>query len=262
MYVQPFVQLQPHREPKEDAIPIYVYALTRPSRVEIGPGRVQVQRWDGSLPLALFHFTIAYPLHGRDDVFRAFWPHLAVKDATNVFHVSKRKVTEVLSLALGHTAPLLTTYEMGYYSHSPDYRIWCDAARLLDIHRMLQSGDAPDEMTLIQEALVLSETEYLEQMTHAWMKDVRALLAAAFVDISTLAGKRLVEHDRPDKALVLFQRALHLNPIREDALRGYMQVCAEQGMAELAAQAYQTFLKQTQAISPETTALAEQLAFA
>ena len=32
----------------------------------------------------------------RDDIFNTFWPSLSIKEATNVFHVTKRKVNEIL----------------------------------------------------------------------------------------------------------------------------------------------------------------------
>ncbi len=76
--------------------------------------------WDGSLPQHLFYYFVDHPMVTRDEIFAVFWPKMSVKEATNVFHVTKRKISE----RLGHE---LTNYSGGFYIHSPKLTIHYDA---------------------------------------------------------------------------------------------------------------------------------------
>ena len=40
----------------------------------------------------------------RDEIFETFWPGLPTKEATNVFHVTKRKISERLGYELTSSA--------------------------------------------------------------------------------------------------------------------------------------------------------------
>ncbi|MFQ3674014.1 MAG: hypothetical protein SNJ83_10505, partial [Aggregatilineales bacterium] len=49
----------------------------------------EMVNWDGALPRQMFYYFLDHPLVTRDEIFKVFWPQLPVKEATNVFHVTK-----------------------------------------------------------------------------------------------------------------------------------------------------------------------------
>ena len=60
----------------------------------------EVEDWDGLLPRSLFFYLVDKGMTTRNDIFDTFWPTLSVREATNVFHVTKRKISEVLGTDL------------------------------------------------------------------------------------------------------------------------------------------------------------------
>src|SRR5262249_51927401 len=54
---------------------------------------VPVTDWNGPLVRNLFYYLVDHPMVTRAEIFETFWPELPVKEATNVFHVTKRKIT-------------------------------------------------------------------------------------------------------------------------------------------------------------------------
>lgn len=59
-----------------------------------------VHTWDGVLPKNLFFYFIDRGITTRDAIFQSFWPKLPIKEATNVFHVTKRKISEIIGFDL------------------------------------------------------------------------------------------------------------------------------------------------------------------
>jgi len=86
-----------------------VYALGRGYALVNGQ---EITNWDGALPRNLFFFFMDNPLITRDEIFATFWPGLSVKEATNVFHVTKRKISERISMKVAETG----SYELTQYT--------------------------------------------------------------------------------------------------------------------------------------------------
>ena len=82
-----------------------VYAFGRGHALVNG---LPITNWDGALPRNLFFFFMDHPLVTRDEIFETFWPDLSVKEATNVFHVTKRKITERISMKISRKRQLRT----------------------------------------------------------------------------------------------------------------------------------------------------------
>src|SRR6185436_12766505 len=78
-----------------------------------------VESWDGPLPRNLFYYFVDHPMVTRDELFETFWPELPTKEATNVFHVTKRKISERLGFEL-------TAYSGGFYRPSGQMAVHYD----------------------------------------------------------------------------------------------------------------------------------------
>ena len=93
-----------------------IYALGRGYAFVNGQ---EITNWDGALPRNLFFYFVDHPLVTRDEIFATFWPKLSVKEATNVFHVTKRKISERISGKVGGSKSYeLTQYQAGFYMPS------------------------------------------------------------------------------------------------------------------------------------------------
>src|ERR1700694_1025432 len=75
-----------------------------------------IAQWDGMLPYTLFFYMVDRGMTTRDEIFKTFWPNLSIREATNVFHVTKRKVNELLGFDL-------TAYWSGFYRISPNVEL-------------------------------------------------------------------------------------------------------------------------------------------
>src|SRR5258708_4078181 len=70
-----------------------IYAL---SGGEVLLNGLPIREWGGPLAHHLFLYLLSHPLVTRDEIFQTFWPRLSTKEATNVYHVTKRKIAELI----------------------------------------------------------------------------------------------------------------------------------------------------------------------
>src|SRR5579862_1366238 len=80
---------------------------------------LEITEWGGPLPRHLCWYMADRGAVTRDEIFEKFWPTLPAKEATNVFHVTKRKISE----ALGNE---LTTFHERFYQRSKELNIFYD----------------------------------------------------------------------------------------------------------------------------------------
>lgn len=170
-----------------------------------GPGRALVNGktvgdWDGILPRNLFLFMVDRNMATRDDIFRAFWPTLSIREATNVFHVTKRKISEILGFDL-------TIYGSGYYQIAPKIDLHYDVFKFIEA---VQNGSIQDNNTGIEtlnQALQVFRGDYLSGNKADWAVERRGELRLMYADaLSTLSTFHARSGDKP-RADALFSRA-------------------------------------------------------
>lgn len=144
--------------PTSDQPQIEIFALGSGHALVNG---VPVTQWDGELPRNLFFFFVDRQNVSRDEIFDAFWPVLSVKEATNVFHVTKRKVNE----RLGND---LTQYASGSYSYNDQVSVYYDVA---DFTQAVEDGDK-------KRARQLYRAPFLHRLNMEWTVARREELAA------------------------------------------------------------------------------------
>jgi two-component SAPR family response regulator len=214
-----------------------------------------ITNWDGALPRNLFFYFMDNPLVTRDQIFETFWPNLPVKEATNVFHVTKRKISERIGLKIEEPGSYeLTQYGSGFYTPSDKL------VRHYDVHdfeaaveRALLTMDEREEILLLSRAIDLYRSPFLQGLEMRWMvarRDrLKTLYGQALVSLARIAKRR----GEKEKALGLFVRALRETPEREDVHREVMGLYLGIGMVEDARRQYQTlvaYLKEAQNIEP------------
>ncbi|NLE51332.1 MAG: hypothetical protein GX613_07990 [Chloroflexi bacterium] len=197
----------------------HVYANGRP-----------VTSWDGSLPRHLFYYFVDHPMVTRDQIFEVFWPKMSVKEATNVFHVTKRKISERLGFEL-------TQYSSGFYLPSPKIEIHYDVRVFEDaVHEAMENEEsAPANWSL---AVQMYRAHFLPAIRTPWVEARRDELQNKYAQALIGLGR----YHRREGELALAQgyllRALREKPDWEDVHRDVMNIYREQGRRDDAAAQY------------------------
>lgn len=232
-----------------------VYALGKGRVVVNG---VTVEKWDGYLPRVLFHFFVDRGLVTREEVFESFWATLQAKEATNVFHVTKRKIHDVIGFDL-------TTYTSGYYRIAPDVDLCYDTATFLDCVQRSDGVDDDEALVLLNRAVHLYRNDFLRGITAEWVEARRASLRNQYVDALTNLARLHERAERYPSALNFYARAMSMQPFREDLARSLMSLHLKQAQPGRALEVFerleQAVMRQTGAskLDKRTVALAKQI---
>jgi two-component SAPR family response regulator len=196
---------------------IEIYAFGKPQTVVNGQ---PIRQWEGMLPKLLFYYLADHRLVTRDEVFRDFWPKVSTKDATDIFHVTKHKVTEVLGRNAGGRPLEWTQYTQGFYVPSSVYvRHYDVAAFETAVERARNTEPLSEREAHLRTALGLYKGPFLEGMNAPWILERRAELARMHAEAQILMGRVHCEHGRAAESAAAYEGALKLLPLREDIQR-------------------------------------------
>ncbi len=220
-----------------------VYAFGRGHAVSNGR---EIQSWDGALPRNLFFYFIDNPLVTRDQIFEIFWPKLSIRDATNVFHVTKRKITERISMMVsGGGSYELTTYSTGFYVPGDKIVRHYDVADFEQaIEGALLSTDPAVRQTLYREAIDMYKAPFLFPLNLPWVEARRKQLQAMYSEALNGMARLKAEEQAWEESLGFYVRALRESPQREDFHRGAMRMYINLGRNADAWQHYLLLEKQ------------------
>ncbi len=163
----------------------------------LGPGRVLingrlVEHWDGVLPRMLFFYFVDRGMTTRDEIFRTFWPNLSTREATNVFHVTKRKISEILGTDL-------TVYWSGFYRISPDLELHYDVVKFAEAVQNAAVADDEEAIWLLQNAITLYNGPFLSMMEQTWVAQRREELASNYAEALAGLARIYKNHDAPPR---------------------------------------------------------------
>ncbi len=191
-----------------------------------------IRHWDGALPRSLFYYLVDRGMVTRTEIFETFWPSLSSREATNVFHVTKRKINEVLSADL-------TVYWSGFYHISPRIELSYDVALFTQAIQHASVAHAGDAALLWEQALTLYRTDYLRGSDMAWVKQRRDDLNAMLCDACLQLARIYEQGGEIRQALRVLLRAAAANPYREDVALALMQACRALDWPDYARAVYQ-----------------------
>lgn len=223
-------------------LPEYVQQTDGTMLLEVrtfGYGRVLlngrlVDDWDGELPRNLFFFLVDRRMTTRAQIFETFWPNLSTREATNVFHVTKRKISEVLGADL-------TYYASGFYRISPEIELKYDVALFNEMLQQSAVEPADKAQALLARTVWLYRGEFLGQIDSAanvWVQRRRQELTQSYGDALIALAKLVEQAGDTKEALGLYIRALATNRQREDLAGIIMGLYRDLGMYEDALQTY------------------------
>jgi DNA-binding SARP family transcriptional activator len=240
-------------QPKERGL-LEVYGLGTGQALINGQ---RIDKWDGMLPRSLFFYFIDRGMVTRDEIFQTFWPSLSVREATNVFHVTKRKISEILQFDL-------TVYWSGFYRISPDIDLHYDVVKFVEHVQNSSVAEDSEAARLLQQAIDIYEGRFLSSLDMPWAVSRRNELNLTYVEALSNLARLRQNQNRNEEALGLFLRAAATQPQREDLARGIMALFTELGQPQKALEVFNRLsieLKRTLGVSPDrrTIELAEQI---
>lgn len=208
-----------------------VYALGRGYALANGQF---VDNWDGALPRNLFFFFIDRPLVTRREIFETFWPDLPVKEATNVFHVTKRKISERISMKIDPDNTYeVTQYGSGFYTPGTKLTRHYDAADFqADVEQAMAATDEREEEQMLLRAIEYYKAPFLQDTNMPWIQQrreqLRLLNGQALISLGRLYKRR----GNSELSLGYFTRSLRHVPEREDIQREVMSTYLKLGRNE------------------------------
>ncbi len=229
----------------------------------LGPGRVlingrRIDHWDGVLPRMLFFYFVDRGMTTRDEIFATFWPQLSTREATNVFHVTKRKISEILETDL-------TVYWSGFYRISPDLDLHYDVIKFAE--SVQNAAIAPDEeaIRLYRSAISIYGGPFLSTVKEqGWVERRREELMSNYAEALAGLAEIYRHQDAKQESLGFYLRAAATNPQREDLARAIMGLYRDLGKPEDALATYARLERELQGslgVSPDhqTVHLAEDI---
>ena len=234
--------------------------------VGLANGR-QIGQWDGALPRNLFFFFMDNPLVTRQQIFEHFWPKLKVKDATNVFHVTKRKITERITACIekDDESYELTKYSAGFYMPSEKIVRHYDVDDFTEaVEQAMISEDEHTRELLYKRAIDIYRGPFLSTIDMPWVLKKREELAQMYAEALLGMARMFDKRERYDVALGYYTRSLKEMPQREDLHRDAMRMYIEMGRNADAMEQYKrlvAYLDQEVGVppSPQTRKLYESL---
>jgi DNA-binding SARP family transcriptional activator len=239
---------QTHIVPAAEAMMLWDYAQRNDSTgalLEVralGSGRVQVNgqtvsSWDGVLPRSLFFYLVDRGMVTRAEIFQTFWPKLSVREATNVFHVTKRKISEVLGTDL-------TVYWSGFYHVSPRVQVSYDVALFTQMSQDSAIAPTEESIALLEQAVALYRGDFLTALESSWVLNRRQDLIQGYGEALIGLAKNYERMNEPQRALGLYLRAAATNRQREDIALNIMRMCREMGFHHDALTVYERLVNE------------------
>jgi two-component SAPR family response regulator len=197
---------------------LYVQAL--------GTGRVwlkgvEIKGWENSLPYYFFFFIVHHGMVPRERIFETFWSHLSRHEATNIFHVTKGKLNDILGIKL-------TTFASGYYRLSPKIVLQYDVQQFTQALQNMMF-DAPSDIPYLENIVGMYRGHYLNGDNMPWIEEKRQQLLLSYTELLFLLAQKSTQNQQLNKAIRYFSQILHLCPEHEDATHGLMDVYWHQG---------------------------------
>jgi two-component SAPR family response regulator len=146
-----------------------------------------------------------------------------VREATNVFHVTKRKISEVLGIDL-------TEYWSGFYHISPKIELSYDVVRFSELFQDSAVASLDGMIDLLRQSISLYRDDFLNSLQMDWVHNRRRELRQTYGEALISLGKALEQQGHISEALGLYLRATTTNPHREDVALNAMKLYQNMNM--------------------------------
>ncbi|MCB9435832.1 MAG: hypothetical protein H6673_02430 [Anaerolineales bacterium] len=217
-----------------------------------------VREWEGGLPRSLFFYFVDKAMTTRDEIFQIFWSHLGIKEATNVFHVTKKKISDILDDLK------LTVYGGGFYRIASDIDLYYDVVQFQEALQNAAVLDDDEAEVLYRMALNLYREEFLRPSDMEWGIQRREKMRSDYIDAIYALGRIYENRGDFPRALGMYMRGAGISPTREDLTRGVMMIYDKLGQAQRVVETYDRLKETLRRVynltpDPQTTDLLHQM---
>jgi two-component SAPR family response regulator len=187
------------------------------------------------LPKTLFYYLVDRGITTRADIFERFWPNLPSKEATNVFHVTKRKINELLKADL-------MIYERSFYRIAPEIHLRYDVSLF---HQYIQdsagvAGAAKRDLLL--RAISLYRAAFIHSLDSEWARSRRDEMAEAYADALSSLAEVYEGEGNAEEAFVNYLRAFQQRPHSAEIVAPILRLGSEQQRQDEARGIYHQYL--------------------
>jgi DNA-binding SARP family transcriptional activator len=160
----------------------------------------------------------------REQFCVAFWPDSSYEQVRRNFHTILHRVRR----ALGDNVIM---FQDDIYRINPNLDFWCDA---FEFEALVQEASPLSPRTLEAErlwrrAIGLYEGDFLPNVDQEWVDTHRVLLRDRYMEALVVLGSCARAKRDFSEAIVLYKRALQIDPYREDVHRILLTTHAEKG---------------------------------
>lgn len=230
--------------PVNEDVMLYDYAQrdNQTTLVEVrafGSGHVHVNgrivdNWDGILPRRLFFYFADRGMVTRADIFETFWADLSKREATNVFHVTKRKVTDVIGESF-------TKFGNGFYRISPTIELSYDVIRFTEyIQNSIVNADE-SAIQLLENAIELYRAPFLnseQDYETPWVEKRQSEIHEMYGEALSILAMHKLNAGLIEQALGYYLSALKILNHREEIVEKVMQIYQERNQLTDALELY------------------------
>ncbi len=228
----------------------------------LGVGKVwydgrEIKHWDGPLTRRLFYYLLDRGPASRTQIFDTFWPNLPVREATNVFHVTKRKMNETIGVDV-------TDYVDRHYRIADHVKLYYDVHIFEHAMQEAEAGFGDESIAGWQRAIKVYRHDFLMTEATPWAIDRRNSLRESYAQALISMARTYQKYNQPEQALNHYLRALISVPMREDLHLQVMKLQNDAGNPAAAVAQYELLkqrLHETLKINPgkEATSLYQKL---
>ncbi|NLE77412.1 MAG: hypothetical protein GX605_11760, partial [Chloroflexi bacterium] len=204
-----------------------------PTQVFLHAEPVLLSRWASVRTRELFYFLLAHP-EGvrREQVGDLFWPDLTQSRMNSVFHTVLYRLRRALFSEC-------IVYEDSRYRFNAGVDWWYDAKvfeELVDAAKQVE--DAPEAISLYQEALNLYRGDYLEEFYSDWCAQERDRLRERYLSAAMALAELLFDQDELEASVGVCQSVLARDRYQERAYRRLIRCYARMGDRAAAVKSY------------------------
>jgi len=221
--------------PTDEDLMLFDYAQRDPLRtlVEVrafGSGLVhvngrQIHQWDGILPRQLFFYLADRGMATRNDIFETFWPQLHTREATNVFHVTKRKITDILGESF-------TKFGGGFYRVSPQIDLSYDVIRFSECIQSSVISEDDSATEYLETATALYRAPFLNaeaNIEDKWIGRRQEELREMYGEALTMLAQHKLNAGKEEQALGYYLNALRILSHHEEIVATVMRIYHNNG---------------------------------
>ncbi len=183
----------------------------------LGDGKVSVdgvmiRRWEGHLPKLLLFYALDRPTVTRTEICNALWKNLETEQATNVFHVTKRRLHKALQRDV-------LIHQNHIYRPNPQLNIGYDVAEFVAYLIAGKDLSHPQAQHYNEQAIGLYGGDFLQGHEDAWILKSRYAFHQGYVSALNRLAQLLQQKQDYSQAIQYYQQALSQDVLRQDIHR-------------------------------------------